>query len=231
MSSDPARPLREVGPSTARRAFPGARAERRLAAWQRFKGVSNAFWSTSVAEHGGTDLLGVARDVLQDVCVTLDTKVETPVFRHPCLPAVFAFVVLFGAERRVTEVLAESLAASLCRAATNSPWFEKALDMRLSRMSASALSRRASMMRRCSGVYSSSAAGNLERSVTSLGVMTILPRRKAKLTRSPLDRPAWRRTLVGMVTWPLFWILPVVFMKTSRLISPAVRIPDFLPVA
>ena len=45
-----------------------------------------------------------------------------------------------------------------------------------------------------------SAEENLERSITSLGVMMILPRWKAKFTRSPLDRPAWRRTAVGMVT-------------------------------
>src|ERR1035437_5776927 len=77
----------------------------------------------------------------------------------------------------------------------------------------SALSRRASMMRRCSGVYSSSAVGNFERSIISVGVMTILPRWKTKLTRSPLDRPACRRTLVGMVTWPLCWILVVVLIK------------------
>src|SRR5664280_1308607 len=79
--------------------------------------------------------------------------------------------------------------------------------------SSSDSSSRASMMRRCSGVYSSSAFGNWERSMTNLGVITILPRWKAKFTRSPLDSPAWRRTLVGMVTWPLCWILAVVFIK------------------
>src|SRR5450759_2039674 len=70
------------------------------------------------------------------------------------------------------------------------------------------------MMRRWAGVYSSSAFGNWARSITNLGVITILPRWKAKFTRSPLDSPAWRRTLVGMVTWPLCWILAVVFIKT-----------------
>src|ERR1017187_2629715 len=50
------------------------------------------------------------------------------------------------------------------------------------------------------GVYSSSAVGNLERSINSLGVMTILPRWNSKFTRSPLERPAWRRTAVGIVT-------------------------------
>src|ERR1019366_4018258 len=109
--------------------------------------------------------------------------------------------------------LAESLGASLCRAAINSPWSEKALDTRPALMSASALARLASMIWRCAGVYSSSAVGNLERSITNFGVMTILPRWKAKFTRSPLKRPACRRTAVGMVTWPLFWILPVVFIE------------------
>src|ERR1039457_5210853 len=76
----------------------------------------------------------------------------------------------------------------------------------------SALSTPAPVMRRWAGVYSSSAFGNWERSMTNLGVITILPRWKAKFTRSPLDSPAWRRTLVGMVTWPLCWILTVVFI-------------------
>src|SRR5450759_218171 len=79
--------------------------------------------------------------------------------------------------------------------------------------SSSDSSRRASMMRRWAGVYSSSAFGNWARSITNLGVITILPRWKAKFTRSPLDSPAWRRTLVGMVTWPLCWIFAVVFIK------------------
>src|SRR5271157_845386 len=69
--------------------------------------------------------------------------------------------------------LAESLAASLCRAAINSAWSEKALDTRPALMSASALARLASMIRRCAGVYSSSVAGNLEPSITNFGVMTI----------------------------------------------------------
>jgi hypothetical protein len=38
----------------------------------------------------------------------------------------------------------------------------------------------ASMTLRCDGVYSPSALGNAERSITILGVMTILPRWKAK---------------------------------------------------
>ena len=37
----------------------------------------------------------------------------------------------------------------------------------------------------------------------------ILPALTAKSTKSPLDRPAWRRTAVGMVTWPLSCILAV----------------------
>src|ERR1017187_8207480 len=121
----------------------------------------------------------------------------------------------------------------------------------------SALSSRASMMRRWAGVYSSSAfgnwarsitnlgvisifpagqdcdspqVGNWARSITNLGVITILPRWKAKLTRSPWDSPAWRRTLVGMVTCPLCWILAVVFIKTYSVNSgsPESRL---LPVA
>src|ERR1035438_2599204 len=90
----------------------------------------------------------------------------------------------------------------------------------------SALSSRASMMRRWAGVYSSSAFGNWARSITNLGVITILTRWKAKLTRSPWDSPAWRRTLVGMVTCPLCWILAVVFIKHLPSI-PEVRNPDF----
>src|ERR1039458_7027249 len=58
------------------------------------------------------------------------------------------------------------------------------------------LSNRASMIGPPAGVYSSSAFGNWARSITNLGVITILPRWKAKLTRSPWDSPAWRRTLV-----------------------------------
>src|ERR1035438_6379575 len=69
------------------------------------------------------------------------------------------------------------------------------------------------MMRRWAGVYSSSAFGNWARSITNLGVITILPRWNAKFTRSPLDSPAWRRTLVGIVTWPLCWIFAVVFIE------------------
>ena len=46
----------------------------------------------------------MAGDVLQDVGVTLDEKVEAPVFRDPALPAVFAFVVFLSAERRVLEI-------------------------------------------------------------------------------------------------------------------------------
>src|SRR5271157_1315760 len=80
----------------------------------------------------------------------------------------------------------DSRAASLSRAAMNSPWPEKALDTRPALMSASALARRASTIRRCTGVYSPSAVGNAERSIVNFGVMTILPRSKAKSTRSPL---------------------------------------------
>src|ERR1017187_2692114 len=86
----------------------------------------------------------------------------------------------------------------------------------------SALSSRASIMRRWAGVYSSSAFGNWERSITNLGVITIWPRRKAKFTKSPLDSPAWRGTLVGMVTWPLCWILAVVFI-TIRFRKSGIR--------
>src|ERR1039458_3566525 len=82
--------------------------------------------------------------------------------------------------------------------------------------SSSDSSSRALMMRRWAGVYSSSALGNWARSITNLGVMTILPRWKAKFTRSPLDNPAWRRTLVGIVTWPLCWILAVVLCGWGR---------------
>src|ERR1700688_1378908 len=59
----------------------------------------------------------------------------------------------------------------------------------------------------------------------------ILPRWNAKLTRSPLDGPAWRRTLVGMVTCPLCWILAVVFTTKIPRTIPEVRNPDFCPVA
>ena len=50
-------------------------------------------------------LFRVVGDVVKDVGVVLDEKVETPVFRHPRLPPILAFVILLGAEGRMAEVL------------------------------------------------------------------------------------------------------------------------------
>jgi hypothetical protein len=65
-------------------------------------------------------------------------------------------------------------------------------------MSASDLARLVSMIRRCAGVYSLSAVGNLEPSIANFGVITILQNWNAKFTRSPLLRPACRRAAVGI---------------------------------
>src|ERR1017187_5949425 len=91
-------------------------------------------------------------------------------------------------------------------------------------MSSSDLARRASMMRLGARVYSSSAAGNLERSMTSLGVRTILPRWNAASTRSPSEMPARDRSLVGRVIWPLRWIFTrvVIRIECSMVKSPKV---------
>src|ERR1017187_4381273 len=202
-----------------------------------------------------------------NVRVADNLEIETPALVDTGLPAVLAFVILLGVQRRVLEVISEEpklliksllhgqrrifqslnneigqddfheafrlllrAQISLCKNLTASlallkgPWTRPAL------MSSSALSSRASMIRRCAGVYSSSAVGNLERSITSRGVMTILPRWKAKFTRSPLERPAWRRTLVGIVTWPLCWILAVVFIKRTPINSGSQE-SRLLPVA
>ena len=74
------------------------------------------------------------------------------------------------------------------------------------------LLRRASMTRRCAGVYSSSAFGNFERSMMVLGVRTIFPRSNVASTKSPFIRPALVRIGFGMVSWPLSWILMMVAM-------------------
>jgi hypothetical protein len=60
----------------------------------------------------------------------------------------------------------------LRRAAINSRCSENTLDARPARISASAFARRASIIRRCAGVYSPSALGNLERLTSRLGVKT-----------------------------------------------------------
>src|ERR1039457_2499245 len=77
------------------------------------------------------------------------------------------------------------------------------------------------MLRRWAGVYSSSAVGNLERSMPSLGVMTILPRWKAASTRSPSEMPARDRSLMARVIWPLRWIFTI-RVRTNMLTADAV---------
>src|ERR1039458_8043559 len=67
--------------------------------------------------------------------------------------------------------------------------------------------RLASRARRCWGVYSPSAVGNWERSITTWGVMTILLPIARTSTRSPLASPTAVRTVLGMVIWPLCWTL------------------------
>src|SRR5260370_36892826 len=89
----------------------------------------------------------------------------------------------------------------------NSSWVANGPKDRPSLYSCSLLASLASMILRCAGVYSSSALGNWERSITSLGVMTILPRENAASTRSPSAMPAKERKRVGKVIWPLRWIL------------------------
>src|ERR1022692_3175394 len=82
----------------------------------------------------------------------------------------------------------------------------------------------ASMMRRWAGVYSSSAVGNLVRSITSWGVMTIFLPTARTSTRSPSTRPTAERTLRGMVIWPLGWTLTRVligFRALRKIRTPA----------
>src|ERR1017187_3642934 len=67
--------------------------------------------------------------------------------------------------------------------------------------------RLASRARRCWGVYSPSAVGNWERSITTWGVMTILLPIARTSTRSPSASPTAARTVLGMVIWPLCWTL------------------------
>ena len=74
-------------------------------------------------------------------------------------------------------------------------------------ISVRAFARRASMIRRWAGVYSSSAVGNVERSVICFGRRMNDPRLTVTSRRSPSATPTRSRRAVGSVTWPFFWIL------------------------
>ena len=50
-------------------------------------------------------LFRVASDILQDVGITFDEEIKTPVTGDAGLPTVFAFVVLLGAQGRVAQIL------------------------------------------------------------------------------------------------------------------------------
>src|ERR1035438_1790742 len=119
----------------------------------------------------------MANNVGDDIGIADDSEIETPPAVDPRLPLVIGLAVgefhragfVFRLRRPQPSILA-SIEAAISSAVLNGPKTRPCL------MSSSDFASRASMMRRCAGVYSSSALANSERSITSLGVSTILPR-------------------------------------------------------
>src|SRR5438093_11826411 len=85
-------------------------------------------------------------------------------------------------------------------------------------MSWSDLARRASIARRWAGVYSSSAVGKPERSITIFGVRTILPLSTEASTKSPSATPMAERRRLGRVICPLRWIFTRVVILAIRIL-------------
>src|ERR1017187_3462035 len=102
-----------------------------------------------------------------------------------------------------------SFLASLWSEAMNSPWLEKGPWTLPASMSARPSASSASTMRRCSGVYSLSAAG-------SFGWMLITPPDTLNSSSWPLLRPARRRTARGTTSGVLF--LTVTVMEVVNLV-------------
>src|ERR1035438_2899512 len=141
----------------------------------------------------------MANNVGDDIGIADDSEIETPPAVDPRLPLVIGLAVgefhragfVFRLRRPQPSILA-SIEAAISSAVLNGPKTRPCL------MSSSDFASRASMMRRCAGVYSSSALANSERSITSSGVSTILPRSAM---------PIRGAETAGNVIWPLRWIL------------------------
>src|SRR5437773_11049654 len=100
-------------------------------------------------------------------------------------------------------VLVRSLAVFLCNEVMKASWVSNGPKERPCLYSFSLCAMPRSMARRCACVYSLSAFGNWVRSITSLGVMTILPRWSVASTRSPSATPMAARRRLGNVICPL----------------------------